>query len=152
MQAQVLDQGAFSSTFTVSNGVKQGCVLAPTLFSIMFAMLIHDTFRDSGDAGIYLNSRTDGGVFNLRRLQAKTKVTQILARELLFADDCALVAHSHQHIQKLVDCFATAAKRFGLTISLKKTEVILQPRPGSSPTKPKVSADSTVLNLSLIHI
>ena len=42
--------------------------------------------------------------------------------------DCALVAHSLQHIQKLMDCFATAAKRFGLTISLKKTEVMLQPR------------------------
>ena len=45
-----------------------------------------------------------------------------------------------------MDCFATAAKRFGLTISLKKTEVMLQPRPGSSPTKPEVSVDSTVLN------
>ena len=97
----------------------------------MFAMLIHDAFRDAGDAGIYLNSRTDGGVFNLRRLHAKTKVTQILVCELLFADDCALVAHSLQHIRKLMDCFATAAIRLGLTISLKKTEVMLQPRPGS---------------------
>ena len=53
----------------------------------MFEMLIHDTFRrfrdrDAGDAGIYLNSRTNGGVVNLRRLHAKTKVTQILVSEL----------------------------------------------------------------------
>ena len=121
IEARVLDQGSFSATFNVSNGVKQGCVLAPTLFSIMFAMLIRDAFHDTDDAGIYLNYRT-GGIFNLRRLRAKTKVSQTLIRELLFADDCAIMAHTLEHIQKLMDCFANAAKRFGLTISLKKTK------------------------------
>ena len=47
MEARVLDQGSFSATFNVSNGVKQGCVLAPTLFSIMFAMLIRDAFHET---------------------------------------------------------------------------------------------------------
>ena len=87
MKARVLDQGSFSATFNVSNGVKQGCVLAPTLFSIMFSMLIRDAFHETDDAGIYLKYRTDGGIFNLRRLRAKTKVAQTLIRELLFADD-----------------------------------------------------------------
>jgi len=80
-------------------------LLVPGSISIMFAMLIHDAFRDAGDAGIYLNSHTDRGVFNLRRLHAKTKVTQILVRELLFADDCTTVAHSLQHIKKLMGLF-----------------------------------------------
>ena len=69
------------------------------------------------------------------------------ARELLFADDCAIMAHTLEHIQKLMDCFANAAKRFGLTISLKKTEVMLQPRPGSSPPKPDVLVNDTPLNV-----
>ena len=88
MEARVLDQGSFSATFNVSNanGVKQGCVLAPTLFSIMFAMLIRDAFHETDDAGIYLKYRTDGGIFNLRRLRAKTKVAQTLIHELLFTD------------------------------------------------------------------
>ena len=94
MEARVLDQGSFSATFSVSNGVKQGCVLAPTLFSIMFAMLTRDAFHETDDAGIYLKYRTDGGIFNLRRLRAKTKVAQTLISELLFADDCAIMAHS----------------------------------------------------------
>lgn len=34
--------------------VQQGCILAPTLFSITFATLIEDTFHDTDDAGIYL--------------------------------------------------------------------------------------------------
>ena len=43
-------------------------------------------------------------------------------RDLLFPDDCALVAHSHEDIQHIVNCLDN--KRFGLTISLKKTEVL----------------------------
>jgi len=147
MVARVLDQGSFSATFNVSNGIKRGCVLAPTLFSIMFAMLIRDAFHDTDDAGIYLKYRTDGRIFNLRRLGAKTKVAQTLIRELLFADECAIMAHTLEHIQKLMDCFANAAKHFGLTISLKKTEVMLQPRLGSSPPKPDVLVNDTPLNV-----
>ena len=40
MQARVQDDGAFSEPFPVANGVKQGCVLAPTLFSMMFSAKI----------------------------------------------------------------------------------------------------------------
>jgi len=147
MEARVLDQGSFSGSFSVSNGVKQGCVLAPTLFSIMFVMLIREAFLNEDDADIYLNYRTDGGVFNLRSLQAKSKLSQILIRELLFADDCAIMTHIFEHFQKLMDCFANAAKRFGLTISLKKTELMLLPRPDSTLSKPNVCVNGTALNV-----
>jgi len=73
MESRVLDQGSFSDTFNVSNGVEPGCVLAPTLFSIMFAMLIRDTFHDTDDAGIFLKYRTNGGIFNLRHIREKPR-------------------------------------------------------------------------------
>jgi len=126
MQARVLDQGSFSDMFDVTNKVKQGCVLAPTLFSVMFPAMLKDAFRDDQLAGVYLRERTDGGIFNLRRFQAKTKVMMAIIRELLFADDCAIMAHTPEHIKLLTDCFDKAAKRFGLNISLKKTEVLFQ--------------------------
>ena len=69
--------------------MKQGCVLATTLFSMVFAAMLHDVSQDNDD-GIQLKYRTDGGVFNLRRLKAKTNVKVATLRELLFADDCAL--------------------------------------------------------------
>ena len=36
MSAKVMDGGEISPEFTVKNGTKQGCILAPTLFSIFF--------------------------------------------------------------------------------------------------------------------
>ena len=47
-------------------------------------------------------------------------------RELLFADDSALVAHSAEEMQKIVDAFFDASKKFGLEINIKKTEVLYQ--------------------------
>ena len=83
MKAQIQDNGETSESFPVSNGVKQGCVFAPTLFSLMFSAMLTDAFRD-GDVKIDLRYRTDGKLFNLRRLQAKTKVkTEIISTEVL---------------------------------------------------------------------
>ena len=47
-------------------------------------------------------------------------------RELLFADDNALVAHSAEEMQKIVHAFSDASKKFGLKINIKKTEVLYQ--------------------------
>ena len=51
--AQVQNDGEFSDPFPVTNGVRQGCVLASTLFSIMFSAMLTDAFQD-GDNGIVL--------------------------------------------------------------------------------------------------
>ncbi|KAI0222195.1 hypothetical protein LSAT2_026566 [Lamellibrachia satsuma] len=122
MQALVQDNGEISEPFPVSNGVKQGCILASILFSLMFSAMLTDSFRD-GDIGIDLRYRTDGMLFNLRRLQAKTKVKTDIIRDFLFADDCALNAGSEADMQRSVHKFSIACPNFGLTISIKKTEV-----------------------------
>ena len=63
---------------------------------------------------MYLHTRADGKRFSPSRLRAKVKHTMI--RDMLFADDAAVAAHS----QTLMDCFANAWTVFGLPISLKK--------------------------------
>ena len=73
MLARVKNDGEFSDPFPVTNGVKQGCVLASTLFSMMFSAMLTDAFQD-GDYGIPIRYLFDGKLFNLRRLQAKSKV------------------------------------------------------------------------------
>ena len=117
-----------SGSFPISNGVKQGCVLAPTLFSIFLSIMLREAKEDMPD-GIYIRFRTDGNLFNLQRLLARTKTIEKLIIELLFADDCALLAHTEETLQHIVNRFSHAAANFGLTISLKKTDVLYQPSP-----------------------
>ena len=76
--------------------------------------------------GIYLHTRHDGKLFNLKQLRAKTKVTCVLIREMLFADDAALVSQTQKGLQCLMDRLSKACKEFALTISIKKTEVMAQ--------------------------
>ena len=54
--------------FEVSNGVEQGCVMAPTLFSMMFSVMLMDAFEDSG-TGFLIRYRFDGYLINLRKVQ-----------------------------------------------------------------------------------
>nr|VZI42022.1 unnamed protein product [Spirometra erinaceieuropaei] len=58
MMARVTDNGAVSEAFAVTNGVKQGCVLAPALFSFMFALMLMDAYCDERP-GIRIAYRTD---------------------------------------------------------------------------------------------
>ena len=74
-----------SSSFDIRRGVKQGCVLAPTLFKIFFDLLLRHAFGTASE-GICLRTRSDSRLFNLGRLRAKTKVREALIRDMLFAD------------------------------------------------------------------
>ena len=102
MLARIQNDGEFSDPFPVTNGVKQSCVLAPTLFSMMFSAMLTDAFQD-GDNGIPIRYRFDGKLFNLRRLQAKSKVQTKVLDEFLFADDMAKGAPTEEKMQKGVD-------------------------------------------------
>ena len=125
MRGTVQFDGTMSDTFPIQNGVKQGCVLAPTLFGIYFAVMLSQAFENSTE-GVYLHSRSDGKLFNIARLRAKTKIHKVLVRELLFADDAALVSHTEGGLQDLIDAFSDACNDFGLKISLTKTEIMTQ--------------------------
>ena len=48
-------------------------------------------------------------------------------RELPFADDSALIAHSAEEMQTIVDALSDASKKFGLKIKIKKTDLLYQP-------------------------
>ena len=71
----------------------------------------------------------------------------IIVHELQFADDCALVALTQlEDIQEITSLFASTAKDFGLTISLKKIEVLYQPNPGSCYEEPIFLINDSHLN------
>ena len=117
--------GSSSEPFDFRSGVKQDRVLAPTLFGIFFGLLLKHAFYTTTE-GIYLRTRSDGRLFNLSRLRANPKVRKVLIGDMLLADDAAVATHTQEELQSLVDCFSQACKDFGLTISLKKTNVLGQ--------------------------
>ena len=77
-------------------------------------MMLLVTFKDC-DLGVPVQFHTDGSVFNLRRLQARTKTLTAVLRELLYADDCALVAHSLDHatVVRSLCCHCSAIRAHG---------------------------------------
>nr|VZI51131.1 unnamed protein product [Spirometra erinaceieuropaei] len=148
MMARVTDNGAVSEAFTVTNGVKQGCVLAPTLFSLMFSAMLMDAYRDERP-GIRIAYRTDGHLLNRRRMNFQSRVSTATVHELLLADDCALNTTSELEMQRSMDLFSAACENFGLVINTQKTVVMHQPPPSSAtaPNAPQINVNGTQLQV-----
>ena len=117
----------------------------PNIVLCPLSIMLREAKEDLPD-GIYIRFRIDGSLFNLRRLLVRTKTIEELIDDLLFADDCALLAHTEEALQHNVNRFSDAAKNFDLTISLKKTEVLYQPPPREAYSPPHISIDGTDLN------
>lgn len=71
--------------------MKQGCVLAPTLFALYFAVVVREVLQTVSQ-GVRIRFRTDGSLFNLARLKARTKVSYALITEIIYADDLCFLA------------------------------------------------------------
>ena len=145
MKARISFNGTLSEEISINNGVKQGDISAPMLFKIYFAIVFLVAFYENSD-GIYIRYRTSGSVFNVRRLLSQRKVSSSLVRELLYADDCVIVAHSKDELQCFMKHFVSACNSFGLKINLKKTIVMYDPAPGSLYIEPIIFVEGNKLD------
>ncbi|KAG7305516.1 hypothetical protein JYU34_009592 [Plutella xylostella] len=123
MECCVSVNGEQTEIFPVSCGVKQGCVLAPTLFALYFAVVVRDALHNSSE-GVRIRFRTDGSLFNIARLKAHTKVSYATITDIMYADDLCFVADTPGGIQSLMANLDESCKKFGLKISVNKTEVM----------------------------
>ena len=87
-------------------GVRQGCVLSPTLFSF----LINELALEISAKGMH-------GV------QLSPDVIQILI--ILFADDVALTSFSIAGLQKQIDILKSFADNFDMCVNMSKTKIIV---------------------------
>ena len=114
--------------------------------------MLTDAFED-GDNGIPIRYRFDGKFFNLRRLQAKSKVQTEAFDEFLFADVMAKGAPTEGKMQKGVDQVSDSCDSYDLTISIKKTEVVYQPAPGKPYKEPTITVKGQRLQVvRQVHI
>ena len=89
--------------------------------SMVFSAMLTVTFQD-GDNGIPIRYRFDWKLFNLRRLQAKSKVQTEVLHEFLFSDDMAKDVPTEK-MQKGVDQVSDSCDSYDLTISIKKSVI-----------------------------
>ena len=145
MCAQVVMARSQSSSFPVKVGVKQGCVLAPIIFNLLLVaitLVYHRDLQSSDCVGI--EYRFDGGLFNLRRLQAKTKTSSAMISALQYADDAAFPCLTADGLQRSLDVMSETYLRAGLIINTTKTEILST----SSPDAPFFSIGGNQLKNS----
>ncbi|XP_073670675.1 uncharacterized protein [Paramisgurnus dabryanus] len=101
--------------FHVKTGVRQGCVMSAFLFNIAIDWVMRRT--------------TEKQTSGLRWTLSYT------LEDLDFADDLALISHTHQHIQEKTYRINTYAEQIGLRINLQKTEVMTLNIPNPLPVQ-----------------
>ena len=77
MQASVIDGNQKSAPFAAKNGVKEVCLLSAVLFEIIITPVIQDAYKNCR-MSVKTRYRYDSGLFKLRRLKARTKVSHAL--------------------------------------------------------------------------
>ncbi|KAK7872160.1 hypothetical protein R5R35_001726 [Gryllus longicercus] len=121
-EARVITSGGVTDGFIISNGVRQGCVLAPLLFNIFMTAFIISLDRTLQDRGMNIKYRFDKGLYNLARLKAQRNVRNRYLTELQYADDLVILAKSEPEAQRMMDTFASVYKSLGMEINSSKTK------------------------------
>ena len=145
MQCRVSAAGDLSEPFDVTVGVKQGCVMAPVLFNIYLLCVTFVLHRTVGQAGITMRYRYSRNLFDLRKLKATSRTKEVSFMEMQYADDCAIVAHTHNELQMLIAALNEIYKRFGLKMNAQKTEVMSRNVDTHNNDSGQIMVDSTAL-------
>ena len=97
--------------------LKQGSVRALTLFTVFFfTMLRRETSQGPGRRTFAF---APTGACSTQ-LKADSKTMEQVIKEILFADDAALLVHIESTLQRITSCFVEVAQFFGLEVSLRK--------------------------------
>ena len=101
---QVIHDGKLTEPFSVQTGVRQGCLLSPTI-----SLMVVDWVMWQSTAG--------------QRTGIQWTFTKQL-EDLDFADDISLLPHKQQDAQEKLCWVAAEAEKIGLQINIGKTEVM----------------------------
>ncbi|GFN92238.1 endonuclease-reverse transcriptase [Plakobranchus ocellatus] len=100
-----------TSTFQdIKQGVRQGCVLSPDLFSLYSEIIMRNLENHPG-----------------------IKVGRQNINNLRYADDTVLIAENKEDLQKLLNIVEEESRKKGLELNSKKTEVMVISRKQESP-------------------
>ena len=118
--AAICAYGKSSEEFAVTSGVRQGCVLAPTLFNMFFDAVIRmviDNHLEEG-RGVRVVFHPDAKLIGDR----KKMTLETLISDLEYADDMALMSNSWSDLEVMIKSLHQHCTAMGLTINCKKTK------------------------------
>ena len=128
MSAVVRVENTTTDPIRVTNGLRQGCTMAPVLFNIfMWAVVTVWQRRVRDVPGVGFEFRHCDGDNNLYRKPTRTDPVAI-ATESQFADDSALFATTRAGAETALAVFDTTAAEFGLKVSATKTQFLVAGR------------------------
>ena len=104
MSGRIIHEGHLTEPFEIKTGVRQGCLLSPFLFLLAMDWIMRST--------------TTG-----RKNGIQWSLTQQL-KDLDFADDLALLSHSHAQMQNKTVLLDTISQQIGLNIHRGKTKIM----------------------------
>ena len=104
MSCRVIHEGQLTKNFEVRTGVRQGCLLSPFLFILVIDWVMKTATKEKRN-GIQW-----------------TMLTQL--DDLDFADDLALLSHSHRQMQDKTTALAVISVQVGLKINKRKTKIL----------------------------
>ena len=112
--------GQLSSDFAINNGVRQGDVLAPTLFNLFLDAVLSKTFSMVPDQGVQLVYHPEAKLIGDRR-----KPTHSLSlSDLEYADDICLASESRSSLEQMLLALDKNCAEMGLSINARKTKIM----------------------------
>jgi hypothetical protein len=103
-EATVRTQYGDTESFGIGKGVRQECILSPTLFNLYAEEIMREAGLEEMEEGVRIGGRN---INNLR-----------------YADDTTLAANKKADLQKLLERVIEASKKAGLQLNIKKTKVM----------------------------
>uniref|UniRef100_A0A0G4H8Y8 Reverse transcriptase domain-containing protein n=1 Tax=Chromera velia CCMP2878 TaxID=1169474 RepID=A0A0G4H8Y8_9ALVE len=126
MKACVEVNGERTEPFAVKNGVRQGCVIGSLLFLILFEAVVQEALQ-GWDAGVEVEVDFAEPFTSKKAGRSAFKIS---VTDLKFADDLAAPETQERRMQEFADRLQAECDRWGLKISIKKTEMMVQPGRG----------------------
>ena len=135
------DDGVCSDWFEVEQGLRQGCVLSPVLYNIVFAAVLNVVLQRFSEEPTILAE-----LVHLK--EPSTSMGPEPAMDyvhravwgMLYADDACIASRSPQGLAKMMEVIAEVCQAFASTVSAKKTETMCMPPSRTPRTMVRIEA------------
>ena len=125
----------------VTNGLRQGCTMAPNLFNLFFNLVMEMWRNLCSEDGVSIQYNADRHQVGSRSKKHNTAKWG----NMKFADDTAIMSTSKDKITHAMNALFSVTGRWGLTISAPKTKAMVVSRTDSM--QPELQLDSVSVEM-----